>query len=75
MPQTSFQSFLLAARHILSKELIVRYKYPLIALLAMENATSRNGCNKGEVAKALNGKVATQDGLMNAIKAVVGKYR
>ena len=28
-----------------------------------------------EVAKALNGKVATQDGLMNAIKAVVGKYR
>lgn len=28
-----------------------------------------------EVAKALTGKVATQDGLMNAIKAVVGRYR
>lgn len=28
-----------------------------------------------EVAKALNGKVATQDGLMNAIKAVVERYR
>lgn len=28
-----------------------------------------------EVAKALTGKVATQDGLMNAIKAIVGRYR
>jgi SNF2 family DNA or RNA helicase len=28
-----------------------------------------------EVAKALTGKVATQDGLMDAIKAVVGRYK
>lgn len=49
--------------------------YPSGVIYGITISLARGGYNGRRGTKALNGKVATQDGLMNAIKAVVGKYR